>query len=56
MLTVLQLLLAVLAIYSALEFPEPLKLYIPLGCLVSMLVVSRIDVKHLRRIKTGRLF
>lgn len=39
----LQLLLAVIAIYGALEFSEGLNLYVPLGCLISMLVVSRIE-------------
>jgi hypothetical protein len=43
MLPYLQLLLAGFAIYSALEFPEEVNLYVPLGCLISMLVVSRID-------------
>ena len=56
MLTVLQLLLAVLAIYSALELQEPLKLYIPLGCLVSMLVVSRIDRQTSEKNKDRKTF
>jgi hypothetical protein len=43
MLGLLQLLLAVFAIYSALEFSEDLKLVVPLGCLIAMLVVSRIE-------------
>jgi hypothetical protein len=49
----LQLLLAVFAIYSALEFPEELKLFIPLGCLVAMLVVSRIEKRRSEK-KTAR--
>ncbi len=43
MLLYLQLLLAVIAIYGALQFPEGVKLYVPLGCLLAMLAVSRID-------------
>jgi ATP-dependent exoDNAse (exonuclease V) alpha subunit len=43
MLAVLQLLLAIFAIFSALEFPEHLRLLVPLGCLIVMLVISRID-------------
>jgi len=43
MLGLFQLLLAVFAIYSALEFQEELKLAVPLGCLIAMLVVSRVE-------------
>jgi hypothetical protein len=43
MLGIVQLLLAVFAIYSALKFPEELKLFIPLGCLIAMLIVSRVE-------------
>ncbi|HMK51075.1 MAG TPA: hypothetical protein VK551_01120, partial [Thermodesulfobacteriota bacterium] len=43
MLGLLQLLLAVSAIYSALKFPEDLKLFIALGCLILMLIVSRFE-------------
>ena len=43
MLPYLQLFLAGFAIYSALQFQEGTNLYVPLACLVSMLVVSRID-------------
>jgi len=50
----LQLLLAILAIYSALEFPEELKLFIPLTCLVAMLLVSRIE-KRKSEEKTARM-
>jgi hypothetical protein len=45
MLPLLQLLLAVFAIYSALNFEEGLRLVIPLGCLIFMLVINRIDKK-----------
>lgn len=43
MLSILQLALAIFAIYSALKFPVELKLFFPLGCLIAMLVVSRIE-------------
>jgi hypothetical protein len=43
MLFLLQLLIAVFAIYSALEFPEEIKLLVPLGCLFLMLLISRLD-------------
>jgi len=43
MLGLLQLLLSVFAIYSALKFSEDLKLVVPLGCLIAMLVISRIE-------------
>jgi hypothetical protein len=56
MLTVLQLFLTVFAIYSALEFPEGLKLYFPLGCLVAMLVVSRIDRQKSEKDKDRKTF
>lgn len=53
MLGIVQLLLATFAIYSALKFPEELKLFIPLGCLVAMLVVSRIEKRSSEK-KTAR--
>jgi hypothetical protein len=43
MLPLFQLLLAVFAIYSALNFSEELKLLTPLVCLLLMLLVNRID-------------
>ena len=43
MLALFQLLLAVFAIYGALKLPEELKLFVPLGCLIAMLVVSRLE-------------
>jgi hypothetical protein len=43
MLSLLQLLLAVFAIYSALNFSEEQKLLVPLACLFLMLLVNRID-------------
>lgn len=46
MLGIVQLLLAVFAIYSALKFSEELKLLVPLGCLFAMWLVSRIEKKE----------
>ena len=43
MLSLLQLALALFAIFSALQFEEELKLVIPLGCLISMFIVSRVE-------------
>jgi hypothetical protein len=43
MLSLLQLLLAFFAIFSALSFSEDQKLLIPLACLLLMLLVSRVD-------------
>ena len=40
---VFQLLIAIFAIYSALQFPEDLRLFVPLGCLIIMLILSRIE-------------
>ena len=53
MLGLLQLLLAVFAIYSALKFPEELKLFVALGCLIAMLTVSRFDKRKSEK-KTAR--
>jgi hypothetical protein len=53
MLALFQLLLAVFAIYSALKFSEELKLFLPLGCLIAMLVVSRFEKRKSDK-KTAR--
>jgi len=53
LLGLIQLLLAVVAIYSALEFSEELKLFIPLGCLLGMFVVNRIEKRRSEK-KTER--
>jgi hypothetical protein len=53
MLPLLQLLVAVFAIYSVIEFREEVRLYVALGCLVLMLVISRIDKKKSEN-KTAR--
>lgn len=54
MLGIVQLLLAVFAIYSALEFEETLKLFIPLLCLLAMLFISRTEMKKTEK-KTARM-
>ena len=54
MVGLLQILLAVFAIYSALRFPEELKLAVPLGCLIAMLIVSRFEKRKSER-KTARM-
>ncbi len=54
MLGLLQLLLAVFAIFSALRFPEELKLFVPLGCLIAMLIISRLEKRKTDR-KTERI-
>jgi hypothetical protein len=43
MLSLFQLFLAVFAIFSALHYEDEARLLVPLGCLILMLVVSRID-------------
>ena len=53
MLPLLQLLIAVFAIYGVIEFQEEVRLYVALGCLVLMLVISRIDKKKSEN-KTAR--
>jgi hypothetical protein len=56
MFTILQLFLALFAIYSALELPEGVRLYVPLGCLVAMLVVSRLDRTKTEKDKYRKTF
>jgi len=53
MLLYLQFFLALIAIYGALQFSEGVQLYVPLGCLLSMFVVSRIE-KHRSEAKKAR--
>ncbi|MGZ3494244.1 MAG: hypothetical protein ACXWM6_06050 [Thermodesulfobacteriota bacterium] len=53
MLALFQLLLAVFAVYSTLRFPGELKLFLPLGCLIAMLVVSRLEKRKSDK-KTAR--
>jgi hypothetical protein len=56
LLPLLQLLLAGIAIVSALKLPEETRLLVPLGCLVMMFVVSRIDRYRTEKARTRREF
>src|SRR4030043_2176154 len=56
MLGLLQLLFAVFAIYSALQFEEGLRLIIPLGCLIAMLVVNRVEKRKSDKEKARKIF
>lgn len=56
MLGLFQLLLAVFAIYSALNFQEELKLAVPLGCLIMMLVVSRFEKRKSEKKSERKIF
>jgi len=53
MLSLFQLLLAVFSIYGALNFEDEMRLVVPLGCLVLMFVIQRVD-KGTSEIKTAR--
>jgi len=48
-----QLLLGVFSIYGVLNYEEEMRLFVPLGCLILMLVIQRIDKGKLDR-KTAR--
>ncbi len=56
MLALFQLVVAVFAIYSALRMPEQLKLFIPLGCLIVMLVVSRFEKRKTEKVTARKSF
>ncbi len=56
MLSLLQLLLAVFAIYSALNFSEEQKLLVPLVCLFFMLLINRIDKAEVEKKEKGIVF
>src|SRR4030042_6133518 len=56
MLGIVQLLLAIFAIFSALKFSGELKLFIPLGCLIAMLVVSRTEKRRSEEISARKSF
>jgi hypothetical protein len=56
MLGLIQLLLAVFAIYSALKLSEELNLVVPLGCLIAMLVVSRVEKRKSEKEATRKNF
>ena len=52
-----QLLLAVVAIYSALKFPEEdLKLFVALGCLILMLIVGRFERRKSEKVTARKSF
>ena len=53
MLPLFQLLLAVYSIYAALNYEEEMKLLVPLGCLILMFVINRVDKGTLEK-KTAR--
>lgn len=53
MLPLFQLFLAVFAIYSALTYEEEMRLIVPLGCLIIMFIVSRVDKSKTEK-KTAR--
>ncbi len=56
MLSLLQLLLATLAIYSALKLHEEVRLFVPLGLLVLMFIVGRIDKRRTEEEKVRKNF
>ena len=56
MLPLFQLFLAVFAVYSALRFPEETRLFVALGCLVSMLIVARLDKRTSERQAARKTF
>jgi hypothetical protein len=53
MLPLFQLLLAVYSIYAALNYQEEMKLLVPLGCLILMFIINRVDKGTLEK-KTAR--
>jgi len=52
----LQLLLAVIAIYSGLNFTENMRLYVPLGCLIAMFIVGRLDTTTIEKREARKTF
>ncbi len=52
----LQLLLAVIGMYGVLNFTEDMRLYIPLGCLVTMFIVGRLDKSRFERREARKSF
>jgi hypothetical protein len=56
MLGLLQLLLAIFGIYSALQFSEEVKLAIPLVCLFAMLLVSRFEKRNSEKKSERKIF
>lgn len=56
MLLLLELLIAVFGIYSALNFSEETRLYVPLGCLFLMLFVGRLERSKSEKESTRKNF
>lgn len=56
MLALIQLFLAVLAIYAALTFEEEARLLVPLFCLIGMFIVGRIDKGRVERERGRKAF
>ena len=56
MLTLLQLMIAVFAIYSALTFEEEVRLLVPLGCLIAMFMVGRVDRQRSEKTRARKTF
>jgi len=52
----IQLLLAVIAIYSGLNFTGDLRLYVPMGCLIAMFIVGRLDTARFEKRETRKSF
>jgi hypothetical protein len=52
----IQLLLAVIAIYSGLNFAGDMRLYVPLGCLIAMFIVGRLDTARFEKRETRKSF
>jgi len=52
----IQLLLAVVAIYSGLNFTGDMRLYVPLGCLIAMFIVGRLDTARFEKRETRKSF
>lgn len=52
----IQLLLAVIAIYCGLDFTEDMRLYVPLGCLIAMFIVGRLDTARFEKKEARKTF
>jgi len=52
----IQLLLAVMAIYGGLNFTGDTRLYVPLGCLIAMFIMGRLDTARFEKKETRKSF
>jgi hypothetical protein len=52
----IQLLLAVIAIYCGLNFTGDMRLYVPLGCLIAMFIVGRLDTARSEKREARKSF